>query len=77
MATKASAFSFQSPVCRDVLSTLRVHQFKLSGHVSGWGISDRKLAKTCPFLANLGLYWIPYLFSSTAQRAILPDKSGL
>ena len=53
-----------APVCRDAPSTLRVHQFKLSGHVSGWGISARKSAKTCPFLANLGLYWIPYSLSS-------------
>ena len=62
-------------VCRDTLSTLRVHQFKLSRHVSGLGISARKSSRTCPFLANLGLYWIPYSLSSIAQRAFLPNKS--
>ena len=66
-----------APVWRDTSSTLRVHQFKLSGHVSGWGIYARKSTRTCPFLANLVLYWIPYSLSSIAQRAILPDKSGL
>ena len=66
-----------TPACRDALSTLRVHHFKLSGHVSSWGISSRKSARTCPFLANLGLYWIPYSLSSIAHRAILSDKSGL
>ena len=55
-----------TPVCRDAPSTLRVHQFKLSEYVSGWGISARKSAKTCPFLANLSLYWIPYSLSSIA-----------
>ena len=64
-------------VYRDALSTLRVHQLKLSGHVSFLGISTRKSARTYPFLANLGLYWIPYSLSLTAQRAILPDKLGL
>ena len=53
-----------APVCQDAPSTLRVHQFKLSGHVLGWGIYARKSAKTCPFLAKLGLYWIPYSLSS-------------
>ena len=43
-------------VYRDAPSTLRVHQFKLSRLVSGLGISTRKSARTCPFLANLGLY---------------------
>ena len=66
-----------APICRDASSTLRVHQFKLSKHVSSWGIYARKSARTCPFLANLGLYWIPYSLSSTAQRAILPNKSDL
>ena len=55
-----------TPVCRDAPSTLRVHQFKLFGHVSVRGISSRKSARTCPFLANLGLYWIPYSLNSTA-----------
>ena len=45
-----------TPVCRDASSTLRIHQFKLSEYVSSWGISARKSARTCPFLANLGLY---------------------
>ena len=56
-----------TPVCRDTLSTLRVHRFKLSGYVSGWVISTRKLARTCPFLANLRLYWISYSLNSIAQ----------
>ena len=66
-----------APVCRDAPSTLKVHQFKLFGNVSVWGISTRKFARTCPFLDNLGLYWILYSLSSIAQRAILPDKSSL
>ena len=66
-----------APGCRDAPSTLRVHQFELSGHVSGWGISTRKSTRTYPFLANLGLYRIPYSLSSIDQRAILPDKSDL
>ena len=66
-----------APVYRDAPSTLRVHQLKLSEHLSVWGISARKSARTCPFIANLGLYWIMYSLSSTAQRAILPDNSGL
>ena len=36
-----------------------------------------KSANTCPFLDNLGLYWMSYSFSSIAQQAILPEKSGL
>ena len=52
-----------TPVCLDAPSTLRVHQFKLSGHGSVWGIYARKFARTCPFLANLGLYWILYSLS--------------
>ena len=55
-----------APVYRDAPSTLRVHQLKLSVHVLVWGISTRKSARTCPFLANLGLYWIPYSLSLTA-----------
>ena len=66
-----------APVCQDASSTLRVHQLELLGHLSGWGIYDRKSARTCLFLANLGLYRIPHLLSSITQRAILPDKSGL
>ena len=54
-------------VCQDTLSTLRVHQFELVEHVSGLRISARKSARTCPFLANLGLYRIPYSLSSIAQ----------
>ena len=59
-----------APVCRDALYMLRVHQFELAELVSGWGTSVRKSARTCPFLANLGLYRIPYLLSSIAQQAI-------
>ena len=66
-----------APVCRDAPSTLRVHQSKLSEHVLVWGIYARKSARTYPFLAKLGLYWIPYSLSSVAQLAILPNKSGL
>ena len=36
-----------------------------------------KSANTCPFFYSLGLYWMPYSLSSTAQRNILPEKSGL
>ena len=56
----------QAHVCRDAPSTLRVHQFKLAEHVSGWGILARKSARTYPFLANIGLYMIPYSLSSIA-----------
>ena len=63
--------------CMDASSILRVHQPKLSGHVSDWGSSVMKSTNTCPFFEILGLYWIPYSLSSTAHRAILPDKSGL
>ena len=66
-----------APVCRDAPSTLRIYQFKLSEHVLGWEISARKLARTCTFLAKLSIYWIPYSLSSSAQRAILPNNSGL
>ena len=38
-----------APVCLDALSTLSVHQFKLSGCVLDWGISAIKSAKTCAF----------------------------
>ena len=55
-----------APVCSDAPSTLRVHQFELEELVSGWGTSVRKSARTCPFLANLGLYRIPYSLSSIA-----------
>ena len=55
----------------------RVHRLFSSGQVSGCGISARKSAKTCPLFESLGLYWIPYSLSSTAQWAILPDISGL
>ena len=61
----------------DAPSILRVHQSKLSGHVSDWGSSAMKSTRTCPFFESLGLYWIPYSLSSTAHRAILFDKSGL
>ena len=66
-----------APDCLEAPSTQRVHQSFSSGQVSGCGISTRKSAKTCPFFESLGLYWIPYSLSSIAQRAILPDISGL
>ena len=64
-------------VCLDAPSTLRIHQFELAELVSGEGISAKKLARTYPFLANLGLYEISYSLSSIAHRVILSDKSGL
>ena len=63
--------------CLEALSTQRVHHPFLSGQVSGCGISTRKSAKTCPFFESLGLYWIPYLLNSIAQRAILLNISDL
>ena len=66
-----------APECLEALSKQRVHRPLLSGQVLGCGISARKSAKTCPFFASLGLYWIPYSLISIAQRAILPDRSGL
>ena len=61
----------------DAMSTLSVHQFEFSGCVLDWGISAMKSANTCPFFNSLSLYWMPYSLSSTAQWAILPEKSGL
>ena len=66
-----------APDCLKAPSTQRVHQPSLFGNVPSCGISVRKSTKTCPFFASLGLYWIPYSLSSIAQRAILPDISGL
>ena len=66
-----------APIRLDAPSILRVHQFESSRLVLGWGSSAMKSTKTCPFFDSLGLYWIPHLLSSTVQRAILPDKSGL
>ena len=66
-----------APDCLEARSTQRVHQHFLSRQVSGCGICARKSAKTCPFFESLGLYWMPYSLSSIAQRAILPDRSGL
>ena len=63
--------------CLEAPSTHMVHQPFLFGHVSGLGIYARKSAKTCPFFESLGLYWMPYSLNSIAQRAILPDISGL
>ena len=63
--------------CLEAPSTQRVHQPLLFGQMMDCGISARKSAKTCPFFASLGLYWMPYSLSSIAQRAILPDISGL
>ena len=66
-----------TPDCLEAPSMQRVHQPFSSGQVSYYGISTRKSAKTCPFFESLDLYWIPYSLNSIAQRAILPDKSGL
>ena len=66
-----------TPICLDALSMLSVHQSDLSGRVFDWGSSAMKSTNTCPFFESLGLYWISYSLSSIAQRAILPDKSGL
>ena len=66
-----------APDCLEAPSTHRVHQPSLFGHVPAHGISAWKSAKTCPFFASLGLYCMPYWLSSIAQRAILPDRSGL
>ena len=66
-----------APNCLEAPSTQRIHQPFLFGQVLGCGISTRKSAKTCPFFESLGLYWMPYLLSSIAHRAILLDISGL
>ena len=66
-----------APVCREVSSTLRIHQSALPGSTSYWGISTKKSANICPFISKLGLYWISSCLSSIAHRAILHDKSGL
>ena len=55
------------PDCLDAPSILRVHQPKLSSHVSNWGSSAMKSTNTYHFFESLGLYWIPYSLSSTAQ----------
>ena len=86
---KRTACSILSPVgevkcspmsaldCMESQSTQRVHQPVSFGKVLGCGISTRKSAKTCPFFESLGSYWMLYSLSSIAQRAILPDRSGL
>ena len=66
-----------APICLEAPSTLSVHQPVLSGHVSGYKISAMKSARTCSFFKSLDLYWMPYSLNSIAQRAILPDRSGL
>ena len=63
--------------CLEAPSTQRVHQPFSSRQVSGYEISVRKSVKTCPFFESLGLYWMPYSLNFIAQRAILPDISGL
>ena len=63
--------SMPAPDCLEAPSILRVHQSKLSGHVSDWGSSAMKSTSTYPFFESLGLYWISYSLSSTAQQAIL------
>ena len=42
-----------APDCLDAPSILRVHQFGLSGHVSGWGSFSIKSTSTCLFLKSL------------------------
>ena len=66
-----------APVCLDAPLILSVHQSKLSRWVSDWGSYAMNSTSTCPFFESLGLYWMLYSLSSIAQRAILPDKSGL
>ena len=58
-----------APDCLDSPSILRVHQPKLSRHVSNWGSSAMRSTNTCPVFESLGLYWIPYSLSSTAQSS--------
>ena len=69
--------SIPATVCLDAPSMLSVHQSELSGRVSDWRSSAMKYTSTCPFFESLGLYWMSYSLSLIAQRAILPDKSGL
>ena len=66
-----------APDCLEAPSMQRVHHPFSSEKVSDYGTSARKSAKTCPFFESLGLYWMSYSLSSIAQRAILPDRSGL
>ena len=66
-----------TPECLEAPWTQRVHQPLLYGQVLGCRISARKSAKTCPFFASLGLYWMPYSLISITQWAILPDISDL
>ena len=66
-----------APVCREVPSTLRIHQSALLGSAFYWWIFDKNFANIYPFITKHGLYWMPNSLSSIAHRAILPDKSGL
>ena len=66
-----------APVFREAPSTLRIHQLALPGFASCWGISARKSANMCPFIAKQGLYWIPNSLSLITHQAILLDKLGL
>ena len=66
-----------APVCLNAPSIFSVHQSKLLGRVSDWGSYAIKSTITYPHFESLGLYWMPYSLSLIAQRAILPDKSGL
>ena len=43
-------------VCREAPSTPRIHQSTLPGSTSCRGISARKSANICPFIAKRGLY---------------------
>ena len=66
-----------APVFREVPSTLRIHQSALPGSDSCWGISAKKSANICRFIAKWGLYWIPNSLSLIVYRTILSDKLGL
>ena len=41
-----------APVCREASSTLRTHQLVFPRSVSCWGISTKKSANICPFIAK-------------------------
>ena len=45
-----------APVYREALSKLRTHQSSFPGSASCYGISTKKFANICPFIAWQGLY---------------------
>ena len=45
-----------APLYREAPSTLRIHQSALPKLASYWGISAKKFANICPFIAKRGLY---------------------